>query len=1021
MSRKKGLIFILGFWLICSLVMSNSENPKMVYDINLCTDIGSSPELMTVYRDKLCFRADDGIHGVEFWIWDGSNVPQLFDLYPGVKGSKPNHLFVFKDKLYFQANTGEFGYELYVFDETGPPQLAYDINPSGSSYPADFVEYKDSLYFGAYHPDYGRELWRFDGINQPELVADILPGSSGSNPIYMTVFQNQIFFQAYIIGAGYEMVAYDGENDPILVADTKEGSSSGYPGLFIEFNGKLIFRAEDGVHGRELWIYDGVNPPEMIMDINPNSLGSYPENFIIYNNKLYFGAEQGGVGIELWVYDGTECSIVKDFYSSGGSLAPKDFCVYNNILYFNGRTSYGLEDLFKYEGSGSPGMVMVDSHNIGGYPSDLVVYQDELLFTTAFHNHGRELIRYDGTSVSMAADLYKGQSEDADLEFLTGINDKLVFYADDGINGKQMYVYDGLNSPVKMSNFNGSLSDFVEVNQKLYFTHKEDSYDLWEYDGENLNLFYPGFRYAGELISFKDKLIFTWADAESGFELWEYDLINEPYMTFDIDVEGSSYPKYFCESEGNLIFQAKRGDTEKLFIYDGYNAPVEIDTGAHNGSVTEIIGFDGKIYFDGYDSSHRRELWVYDGFNPAVMVYDINPTGDSNPKNLNVCNGKLYFNANDGVNGKEVWEYDGINPPKMIDLSTGSSADPFFFIEYNERVYFEAFHENYQRELFVYDGINPPAVLADINPAHPNGYACFYNSYPTVWDGKLYFAASDGLYGQELWVYYEAPRENLIGSWAGLGIWEHNSPDGSWTRLDPKPAIQLTSGNVVGDPKEDLIGWWDIGIFFRDGSDGSWTKINDANSQALVWITAGDFNGDGVDDFMGSWNDDNTKGVFWRDSISGSWTKFHNEPASMIAAGDFDADGIDDVMGVWEIGLWVWYSKTNKWENVKHSNFEIMNFLTCGDLNGDGKSDLLGSWSSQNISGIYWRDSATKSWTKLNDLPADCLATGDLDGDGLADILGSFPGYGVWSTTGPTKTWQKITNTEAISVTAVKK
>ena len=54
---------------------------------------GSKPEEMNVFRDRVFFRADDGMHGEEVWMTDGSTVGTHIyrDLNLGSGSSRPDN------------------------------------------------------------------------------------------------------------------------------------------------------------------------------------------------------------------------------------------------------------------------------------------------------------------------------------------------------------------------------------------------------------------------------------------------------------------------------------------------------------------------------------------------------------------------------------------------------------------------------------------------------------------------------------------------------------------------------------------------------------------------------------------------------------------------------------------------------------------------------------------------------------------------------------------------------------------
>ena len=59
------------------------------YD-NAHDDDSSLPEQLTVYNNKLYFVANEGTHGAELWVYDGTNTPTMVaDIKQGSDGSYP--------------------------------------------------------------------------------------------------------------------------------------------------------------------------------------------------------------------------------------------------------------------------------------------------------------------------------------------------------------------------------------------------------------------------------------------------------------------------------------------------------------------------------------------------------------------------------------------------------------------------------------------------------------------------------------------------------------------------------------------------------------------------------------------------------------------------------------------------------------------------------------------------------------------------------------------------------------------
>jgi len=242
-------------------------------------------------------------------------------------------------------------------------------------------------------------------------------------------------------------------------------------------------------------------------------------------------------------------------------------------------------------------------------------------------------------------------------------------------------------------------------------------------------------------------------------------------------------------------------------------------------------------------------------------------------------------------------------------------------------------------------------------------------------------------------------KDDLLATWDGQGVYYRNSDTSAFVKL-ATPATLITAGDLDGDGIDDLIGIW-------PGQGGVWVKYSDTGSWAKLSTTArdiatGDMNGDGRVDLVATWDG---QGVYYRNSIGGAWVKMAT-PATQVTAGDLDGDGKDDPIGIWpgQGGVWVKYSQTGSWAQLSSTAIDI----SAGDMNGDGRDDLVATWDGQ---GVYYRNSIGGAWVKLA-TPATLVAAGDLDGDGKDDPIGIWPGQsGVWVKYSQTGSWAKLSTT----------
>lgn len=135
------------------------------------------------FQDRTYFSADDGIHGLELWVTDGTVAgTRLFkDLVPGTTGSfpafttqslQPTGGFVaFKGRFYFGAGGPNLpDHVLWVSD--GTPEGTQPLvslpgtDTRAPKLPATFCVVGDTLYFSAQtlgEAPFTRQLWRTDG------------------------------------------------------------------------------------------------------------------------------------------------------------------------------------------------------------------------------------------------------------------------------------------------------------------------------------------------------------------------------------------------------------------------------------------------------------------------------------------------------------------------------------------------------------------------------------------------------------------------------------------------------------------------------------------------------------------------------------------------------------------------------------------------------------------------------------------------------------------------------------------
>jgi ELWxxDGT repeat protein len=296
----------------------------------------SSPRLFTVAGNKLYFNADDQVHGEELWVYDEVNPPHMVaDILSGNDqlgiSSNPYYLTAFKDRICFVAEDGVHGNELWEYDGLNPAHLIRDINEgSEGSYISALKTFSDKLYFTADDGIHGRELWVYDGSHDPFMICDLYQGPVSSNPNSLVVFKDKLYFNAEDNVHGARLWSFDGVNQPSMVSEIYKAVDGNSP---VIFNEKLFFAGMDEYDNGELWEYDGISQPVRTFAFPPDPMyNTKPDNFIVNGNRLYFT-----VGLKLYCYDNihSPASLVNLNYNAEPSHAifEPDLTSMNNRLY----------------------------------------------------------------------------------------------------------------------------------------------------------------------------------------------------------------------------------------------------------------------------------------------------------------------------------------------------------------------------------------------------------------------------------------------------------------------------------------------------------------------------------------------------------------------------------------------------------------------------------------------------------------------------------------------------------------
>lgn len=406
------------------------------------------PWLLTPVGDRVFFAIDDGTHGEELWVSDGSaaGTRLVRDIRPGSNGSQPRELAAVGDRLFFSAADASHGRELWVSDGTAAgTELVRDIAGGGGrdADPLNVTDVGGVAFFTAFTPRSGRELWSSDGTRSgTRMLIDLSPGDRNTFTYDLLPTSDSVYVGAavqtrrshvarairYRIGSGRVRTLWEGEVDSSDLERT--------PGGFSEVRGSVYFLTFPGyLWGGALYASDGTRFGTRQV------AGSVTSRVVRAGRRAVFDVD----GRELWRSNGRRASRVRRL----GTYRDADqLTTFGDVALFVASDGPGGTtgvELWSTDGTVAGTDVLVDiDPPSSSLPQELTVVGDHVFFEAdGPGSQGRELWRTDGTAGG--TELVEDIADDGSSfpSSLTAVGDRLFFVANDGTHGFELWVSDG--------------------------------------------------------------------------------------------------------------------------------------------------------------------------------------------------------------------------------------------------------------------------------------------------------------------------------------------------------------------------------------------------------------------------------------------------------------------------------------------------------------------------------------------------------------------------------------------------
>jgi ELWxxDGT repeat protein len=587
----------------------------------------SSPTRLTPLRNDLLFIAADPARGLALWRTRGTpeTTRPLRDPVPGPESPDLAGLQSVGNRAFFFARRAEGPFDLWVSDgrTAGTRQVITLCHTAAECLSPDRYDLASAgglAFFAVHSKIVGSELWRSDGSAQGTFqVRDISSGAGSSVLGDIAALEDRALFAA-LTTSPFAGPATLWSSDGTAAGTVSVHDEAPWPQDFLRQGDHLYFSgalprsisAPFSLQRQGLWRTDGTPAGTEHLASNLFDL----DLLALDGDLLYLGARDdqflaGGTGVELWQSDGTQ----------GGTRQVVDIDQQGEVVI------------------GSPSYLAPGS----SHPGPLVRLGAALLLAADDGLTGRELWATDGTEagtreVRNINPQYLGDDSSGDIrpagsdpDFLVRLGGVVLFTADDGLTGRELWVTDGTEAGTRQLR---DLRPGAEGSQPH------------------------------DLVAFGGAVYFFASAGGPGEALWRTDgTAAGTVQVRNLSRQGLPSWGRALTLAGNRLFFVADNEAigSELHVSDGTQAGTrlvrQIRAGANGSYPQSFTAVDGVLVFAADDGAHGLEPWRSDGTAAGTRrLGDLAPgQAAAAPTAFTAAGGLLFFAADDGVHGRELW------------------------------------------------------------------------------------------------------------------------------------------------------------------------------------------------------------------------------------------------------------------------------------------------------------------------------------------------------------------------------